>query len=83
VFLLAEATAVLAWLAVPADLPTPPRRLERTAGVVLLAVAVFLVAGQHLRPMLLAWTQPSALDDRFQGDAPMDVKPLIHDRLMW
>ena len=49
VFLVAEAVVVLAWrLAPPTPRPTP--RLERTAAIVLLLVAVFLVFGQHLRP---------------------------------
>ena len=47
VFLLAEATVVLAWRAVPADLPVPSRHLTRLAGVVLLVLATFLVLGRH------------------------------------
>jgi hypothetical protein len=42
VFVLAEAAVVLAWGAVPADLPVLSRRLERVAGATLILVAVFL-----------------------------------------
>lgn len=77
VFLLAEATVVLAWRAVPADLPVPSRPLERTAGIVLLAVAAFLVVGQHLRPMLLAWSEPSSLTEYASSPTPFWMVKLM------
>ena len=73
IFILAEAVvAVLAWRIVP-PLPRPTIKVERAAGVVLLLVAAFLVFGQHLRPMLTAWTNPRKLDRvRVQPDALLD-----------
>ena len=59
IFILAEAVVVLAWRIVP-PLPRPTIKVERAAGVVLLLVAAFLVFGQHLRPMLTAWTNPGS-----------------------
>ena len=53
VFVAAEAVVVLAWRLAPPT-PRPSLRLERTAAVVLLLVAAFLVFGQHLRPILTA-----------------------------
>ena len=53
VFILAEAALVLAWRA----LPPPPRltpRVRRVSGWALIAVAVFLVLGLHLRSAILA-----------------------------
>jgi hypothetical protein len=77
VFVLAGATAVLAWRAVPADLPPPGRRLERTTAVTLLLVAVFLVVGQHLRPMLLAWSDPAALTEYASSPTPFWMVKLM------
>ena len=56
VFVLGAVIAVAAWTAID-DLPAPSHRLERMVGVTLLAVAVFLVVGQHLP------TLPDALSD--------------------
>ncbi len=77
VFLLAEATTVLGWRAVPTDLPAPSRRLERIAGGALLAVAVFLVFGQHLRPMLIAWSDPTSLTEYASSPTPFWLVKLM------
>ncbi len=77
VFLLAEATVVLAWRAVPTDLPAISRRLERIAGGALLAVAVFLVLGLHLRPMLVAWSDPTSLTDYASSPTPFWLVKLM------
>jgi hypothetical protein len=77
VFLLAEATLVLAWRALPQDLPVPSRRLERLVATVLLAVAVFLVLGQHLRPMITAWRDPAALTEYASSPTPFWLVKLM------
>ncbi|MEV1143789.1 hypothetical protein [Micromonospora sp. NPDC049799] len=77
VFLLAEATLVLGWRAVPADLPAPPRRVERVAGGVLVAVAVFLVFGLHLRPMLVAWSDAASLTEYASSPTPFWLVKLM------
>ncbi|MGY1837639.1 hypothetical protein ACI79P_21390 [Blastococcus sp. SYSU DS0510] len=63
VFVLGEAAVVLAWGAVPAGLPRLSHRLERIAGVALILVALFLVFGLHLRPIVTAWQDPSSLTE--------------------
>ncbi|MEV0900237.1 hypothetical protein [Actinoplanes sp. NPDC049802] len=77
VFVLAEATFVLAWRAVPTDLPPVSRRLELAAGGALLAVVVFLVFGQHLRPMLLAWSDPASLTEYASSPTPFWLVKLM------
>jgi hypothetical protein len=77
VFLLAEATLVLAWRSMPSDLPALSRRLERIAAGALLAVAVFLVLGQHLRPMLLAWSDPVSLTEYASSPTPFWLVKLM------
>jgi hypothetical protein len=77
VFLLGEAVVVLAWGAVPADLPVPSRRLERTGGAALILVAVFLVFGQHLRPMLIAWQEPESLTEYASSPTPFWMVKLM------
>jgi len=77
VFLLAEATLVLAWRALPQDLPAPSPRLERGLAAVLLAVAVFLVLGQHLRPMITAWRDPAALTEYASSPTPFWLVKLM------
>lgn len=77
VFLLAEATVVLAWRAVPTDLPAISPRLERLAGGALLAVALFLVLGQHLRPMLIAWSDPVSLTEYASSPTPFWLVKLM------
>jgi hypothetical protein len=77
VFLLGEAVVVLGWRLVPAGLPVPSRRLERVAGGVLLAVAVFLVFGQHLRPMLLAWSDPASMTEYASSPTPFWLVKLM------
>lgn len=63
-FIGGEAVTVLAWRAVAAHrLPPIPRRLERSAGVVLLVLAVFLTVGLHLPSLLDALAgQPTAVE---------------------
>ncbi|GAA4580155.1 hypothetical protein GCM10023176_59170 [Micromonospora coerulea] len=77
VFLLAEALVVLGWRAIPAHLPPPSPRLERTAGVTLLVVAAFLVLGQHLRPMLIAWQDPAQLTEYASSPTPFWMVKLM------
>lgn len=49
VFILAGAVALRAWNSVPAwRLPPPPPAVDRTAGVLLLVIAAFVVFGLHL-----------------------------------
>ena len=63
-FVLGGAATVLAWRATDDHaLPPLPRRLERTAGVVLLVLAAFLVLGLHLPSLLDALAdQPTAVE---------------------
>lgn len=77
VFVLAEAATVLSWLAVPRDLPPPSPRLERITAVVLLLLAVFLVFGQHLRPMLTAWEDPASLTEYVSSPTPFWLVKLM------
>ncbi len=77
VFLLAEAATILGWRATPADLPAPSRRVERIAGAALLAVAVFLVFGQHLRPMLTAWSDPTSMTEYASSPTPFWLVKLM------
>jgi hypothetical protein len=76
VFLAAEAVIVLAWrLAPPTPRPTP--RLERVGAMVLLLVAAFLVFGQHLRPILIAWRDPAALTEYASSPTPFWMVKLM------
>jgi hypothetical protein len=68
---------VLAWGAVPADLPVLSHRLERVAGAALILVAVFLVLGQHLRPMVIAWQDPSSLTEYASSPTPFWMVKLM------
>ncbi|MFG2058595.1 hypothetical protein ACGFI9_31680 [Micromonospora sp. NPDC048930] len=77
IFLLAEALVVLGWRSIPARLPAPSARLERAASLALLAVAVFLVFGQHLRPMLLAWQDPARLTEYASSPTPFWMVKLM------
>lgn len=77
VFVLAWVTVVLAWRAIPGDLPAPTRQLARTAGVVLLLLAVFLVFGLHLRSMVTAWTDPAALTEYASSPTPFWMVKLM------
>ena len=77
VFVLGEAAVVLAWGAVPADLPVLSHRLERVAGAALILVAVFLVLGQHLRPMVIAWQDPSNLTEYASSPTPFWMVKLM------
>jgi hypothetical protein len=69
IFVLAEAVVVLAWRIVP-PLPRPMIKVERTAGIVLLLVAAFLIFGRHLRPMLTAWIDPGSLTEYASSPTP-------------
>ncbi|NES16437.1 MULTISPECIES: hypothetical protein [Micromonospora] len=77
VFLLAEALLVLGWRALPAQLPAPSPRLERAAAVALLAVAVFLLFGLHLRSMLTAWQDPAQLTEYVSSPTPFWLVKLM------
>lgn len=76
IFVSAEAVVVLAWRIVP-PLPRPSIKVERTAAIVLLLVAVFLVFGQHLRPMLMAWTDPGSLTEYASSPTPFWMVKLM------
>jgi hypothetical protein len=77
IFIVAEVTVVLGWRAIPADLPRPSPRLARGLAVTLLLLAVFLVLGQHLRPMLLAWRDPIALTEYASSPTPFWLVKLM------
>ena len=76
VFLAAEAVVVLAWRLAP-PMPQPTLRLERTAVVVPLLVAAFLIFGQHLRPLLTAWRDPAALTEYASSPTPFWMVKLM------
>lgn len=77
VFILAEAAVVLSLAALPRDLPSPSGTVRKTAGALLLVVAVFLVVGQHLRPLLTAWTNPAALTEYSSSPTPFWMVKLM------
>jgi hypothetical protein len=77
VFVLAEAAVVLGVRATPRDLTAPSPRVRRVASVVLFLVAVFLVFGQHLRPMLTAWEDPSSLTEYVSSPTPFWMVKLM------
>jgi hypothetical protein len=77
VFILAEAVIVLAWRSLPPQLPPPSPVLRRTAGIVLLLVATFLVFGQHLRPMVIAWQDPGRLTEYASSPTPFWMVKLM------
>jgi hypothetical protein len=77
VFVLAEATVVLAWRYAPHELPPLSPALERTAGVALVAVAAFLVIGLHLPSMLTAWREPAALTEYASSPTPFWLVKLM------
>jgi hypothetical protein len=77
VFVLAEAGVVLSLAAIPTDLPAPSPSVRKTAGISLLAVAVFLVVGQHLRSLLVAWTDPAALTEYSSSPTPFWMVKLM------
>lgn len=77
VFILAEAGVVLSLAAIPMDLPVPSPSVRKTAGISLLAVAVFLVVGQHLRSLLAAWTDPAALIEYSSSPTPFWMVKLM------
>jgi hypothetical protein len=76
VFVVAEAAVVLGWRSTSV-LPRVSKRVERTAAYTLLALAVFLVLGQHLKPMLTAWTDPSALTEYASSPTPFWLVKLM------
>jgi hypothetical protein len=59
--------------------PTPPAapKLEWIAAVVLLLVAAFLVFGQHLRPMIIAWRDPASLTEYASSPTPFWMVKLM------
>ncbi len=76
VFVVAEAALVLGWRSTSV-LPRVSRRVERGAAYTLLALAVFLVFGQHLMPMVTAWTDPSALTEYASSPTPFWLVKLM------
>jgi hypothetical protein len=76
IFIVAEVVVVVAWRLTP---PTPPAAptLERLAAAVLLLVAVFLVFGQHLRPMIVAWRDPASLTEYASSPTPFWMVKLM------
>ena len=77
VFVLAEATLVLAVRSTAADPPDLTPRLRRTAGVALLTVAAFLVVGLHLPTMVTAWHDPTALTEYASSPTPFWMVKLM------
>lgn len=77
VFILAEAAVVLSLAAGPRDLPQPSQGVRKTAAVSLLVVAAFLVVGQHLRPLLAAWSNPSSLTEYSSSPTPFWMVKLM------
>jgi hypothetical protein len=77
IFIVAEAVVVLAWRSVPAALPPPSHRVERAVAFALLLVAMFLVVGQHLRPMIIAWQNPTALTEYSSSPTPFWMVKLM------
>jgi hypothetical protein len=77
VFVLAEAAVVLGWRALPADLPPPSDPFRRTLGVVMFALAAFLLIGLHLRPMLTAWQDPASLTEYASSPTPFWMVKLM------
>ena len=63
-FVLAAAIAIRAWSTIdPARLPATSRRIDRTLGIFLLAIAAFLVVGLHLPGLIDAWRdQPTSTE---------------------
>ncbi|WP_325128052.1 hypothetical protein [Nocardioides sp.] len=76
VFVLAEAAFVLGWRSTSV-LPPVSRRVERAAAYTLLALAVFLVFGQHMMPIVTAWTDPSALTEYASSPTPFWLVKLM------
>lgn len=72
-FVLGQAVAVIAWrLASAAPAPTIGVRLERTTGIVLVVLAVFLVLGLHLPTLLEA-----------MGDSPTTLEYVSSPTAFW
>jgi hypothetical protein len=76
VVVLGEAAVVFGLRALPRQLPVA-RRIERAAGIALLAVAAFLVLGLHLPTMLTAWSDPSALTQYASSPTPFWLVKLM------
>jgi hypothetical protein len=76
-FVLAGAVVVTAWRTVPAELPPLGRRLRRGTGVLLLAVAAFLVLGLHLPTMVTAWTDPASMTEYASSPTPFWMVKLM------
>ncbi len=76
VFILAEAAMVMAWRALPTR-PMLSQGVRRVSGSVLIAVAVFLVFGLHLRSIVLAWANPSRLVEYASSPTPFWLVKLM------
>ncbi len=77
IFILGEATLVLAWRQLPPDPPRTSRLLERLTGWLLLLLAAFLVFGLHLRTVLTAWTEPQSLTEYASAPTPFWLVKLM------
>jgi hypothetical protein len=77
VFIVAEAVVVVAWRAIPAQLPAPAPRVERAVAVALLLVALFLVFGLHLRSLITAWQDPGSLTEYASSPTPFWMVKLM------
>ncbi len=76
-FVLAGAALVLSWHAVSPTLPSLSRRMRRGTGLLLLAVAAFLVLGLHLPTMVTAWTDPASMTEYASSPTPFWMVKLM------
>lgn len=78
VFVLAEAAVVLSLAGgLGKNLPLPSARVRKLTGISLLVLAVFLVLGQHLRPLMTAWSNPAALTEYASSPTPFWLVKLM------
>ena len=76
VFILAEAALVMAWRAMPPQ-PQLSHGVRRMSGLVLIAVAAFLVLGLHLRSVVIAWSDPDRLVEYVSSPTPFWLVKLM------
>ena len=78
VFVLGEVVTLHSWTAMtPATLPVPSRRLRRTAGWALLAVAAFVLVGLHLPTLPDAWSATPARVEYVSSPTPFWLVKLM------